>query len=145
MHRTTRNTGILQATVICTSRWCILVCSIVFLLKAKSICSSQTPTILGLCKSSHCWWVTWVAQYFYRVDQRILQHMIDSDAEFLMEVTDKTKADVKVRSISKAPWTGCWCVDVSFIGRYSHRVRFFHKTSGNCPGTCRPCWRLQIR
>lgn len=29
------------------------------------------------------------------VDQRILQHMIDSDAEFLMEVTDKTKADVK--------------------------------------------------
>jgi UTP--glucose-1-phosphate uridylyltransferase len=30
------------------------------------------------------------------VDQRILQHMIDSDAEFLMEVTDKTKADVKV-------------------------------------------------
>ncbi|KAJ7287773.1 UTP-glucose-1-phosphate uridylyltransferase [Mycena rebaudengoi] len=29
------------------------------------------------------------------VDQRILQHMIDSQAEFLMEVTDKTKADVK--------------------------------------------------
>ncbi|KAJ7072204.1 UTP-glucose-1-phosphate uridylyltransferase [Mycena amicta] len=30
------------------------------------------------------------------VDERILQHMIDSGAEFLMEVTDKTKADVKV-------------------------------------------------
>ncbi|KAJ6625501.1 UTP--glucose-1-phosphate uridylyltransferase [Mycena sp. CBHHK59/15] len=29
------------------------------------------------------------------VDQRILQHMIDTQAEFLMEVTDKTKADVK--------------------------------------------------
>ncbi|KAI5123639.1 hypothetical protein M0805_001672 [Coniferiporia weirii] len=29
------------------------------------------------------------------VDQNILQHMIDSQAEFLMEVTDKTKADVK--------------------------------------------------
>lgn len=29
------------------------------------------------------------------VDVNILQHMIDSDAEFLMEVTDKTKADVK--------------------------------------------------
>ncbi|KAF7315544.1 UTP-glucose-1-phosphate uridylyltransferase [Mycena indigotica] len=29
------------------------------------------------------------------VDERILQHMIDSGAEFLMEVTDKTKADVK--------------------------------------------------
>ncbi|KIY49073.1 UTP-glucose-1-phosphate uridylyltransferase [Fistulina hepatica ATCC 64428] len=29
------------------------------------------------------------------VDQRILQHMIDSQAEFIMEVTDKTKADVK--------------------------------------------------
>jgi UDP-N-acetylglucosamine pyrophosphorylase len=30
------------------------------------------------------------------VDQQILQHMIDSQAEFIMEVTDKTKADVKV-------------------------------------------------
>lgn len=29
------------------------------------------------------------------VDLNILQHMIDSQAEFLMEVTDKTKADVK--------------------------------------------------
>lgn len=30
-----------------------------------------------------------------RVDEKILQHMIDSQAEFIMEVTDKTKADVK--------------------------------------------------
>ncbi|KAI6169445.1 UTP-glucose-1-phosphate uridylyltransferase [Pisolithus thermaeus] len=29
------------------------------------------------------------------VDEKILQHMIDSQAEFLMEVTDKTKADIK--------------------------------------------------
>ncbi|KAK2463174.1 hypothetical protein APHAL10511_004829 [Amanita phalloides] len=29
------------------------------------------------------------------VDENILQHMIDRDAEFIMEVTDKTKADVK--------------------------------------------------
>ncbi|KAI0254012.1 UTP--glucose-1-phosphate uridylyltransferase-domain-containing protein [Lactifluus subvellereus] len=29
------------------------------------------------------------------VDQSILQHMIDTQAEFLMEVTDKTKADIK--------------------------------------------------
>ncbi|KAJ4477035.1 UTP-glucose-1-phosphate uridylyltransferase [Lentinula edodes] len=29
------------------------------------------------------------------VDEKILQHMIESQAEFLMEVTDKTKADVK--------------------------------------------------
>ncbi|KAI0305751.1 UTP--glucose-1-phosphate uridylyltransferase-domain-containing protein [Multifurca ochricompacta] len=29
------------------------------------------------------------------VDQSILQHMIDSQAEFIMEVTDKTKADIK--------------------------------------------------
>lgn len=34
----------------------------------------------------------------YSVDERILQHMIDTQAEFLMEVTDKTKADVKVSS-----------------------------------------------
>ncbi|KAJ7780527.1 UTP-glucose-1-phosphate uridylyltransferase [Mycena maculata] len=29
------------------------------------------------------------------VDERILKHMIDTEAEFLMEVTDKTQADVK--------------------------------------------------
>ncbi|KAH9957928.1 UTP-glucose-1-phosphate uridylyltransferase [Russula dissimulans] len=29
------------------------------------------------------------------VDHRILQHMVDSKAEFIMEVTDKTKSDVK--------------------------------------------------
>ena len=33
--------------------------------------------------------------FFCSVDQKILQHMIDSQAEFIMEVTDKTKADVK--------------------------------------------------
>jgi hypothetical protein len=36
------------------------------------------------------------------VDESILQHMIDSQAEFLMEVTDKTKADIKVRSYAHA-------------------------------------------
>lgn len=30
------------------------------------------------------------------VDQGILQHMIDTQAEFIMEVTDKTKSDIKV-------------------------------------------------
>ncbi|KAG6378218.1 UTP-glucose-1-phosphate uridylyltransferase [Boletus reticuloceps] len=29
------------------------------------------------------------------VDEKILQHMIETNAEFLMEVTDKTKADIK--------------------------------------------------
>jgi len=29
------------------------------------------------------------------VDERILKHMVDTQAEFIMEVTDKTKADVK--------------------------------------------------
>lgn len=33
------------------------------------------------------------------VDQKILQYMVDNNAEFLMEVTDKTKADIKVRLI----------------------------------------------
>ncbi|KAF4598160.1 UTP-glucose-1-phosphate uridylyltransferase [Pleurotus pulmonarius] len=32
------------------------------------------------------------------VDESILQHMIDSGSEFIMEVTDKTKADVKASS-----------------------------------------------
>ena len=30
------------------------------------------------------------------MDQAILEHMIQTEAEFIMEVTDKTKADVKV-------------------------------------------------
>lgn len=30
------------------------------------------------------------------VDEKILQHMIESQSEYIMEVTDKTKADVKV-------------------------------------------------
>ena len=38
-----------------------------------------------------------------RVDQAILEHMIQSEAEFIMEVTDKTKADVKVRSMHLLP------------------------------------------
>ncbi len=29
------------------------------------------------------------------VDEGILKHMIDTQSEFIMEVTDKTKADVK--------------------------------------------------
>ena len=32
---------------------------------------------------------------WFSVDESILQHMIDTNAEFLMEVTDKTKADIK--------------------------------------------------
>ena len=35
----------------------------------------------------------------FSVDDKILQHMIDSQAEFIMEVTDKTKADIKVQEI----------------------------------------------
>lgn len=31
-----------------------------------------------------------------RVDQKILQHMVNTSTDFLMEVTNKTKADVKV-------------------------------------------------
>ena len=33
--------------------------------------------------------------FFDSVDESILQHMVETDAEFIMEVTDKTKADVK--------------------------------------------------
>jgi UDP-N-acetylglucosamine pyrophosphorylase len=34
-----------------------------------------------------------------RADPKILKYMIDSNAEFLMEVTDRTKSDVKVGSV----------------------------------------------
>jgi UDP-N-acetylglucosamine pyrophosphorylase len=35
-------------------------------------------------------------KHLFSVDHAILQHMVDSQAEFIMEVTDKTKADIKV-------------------------------------------------
>ena len=38
---------------------------------------------------------------YHSVDERILQHMVETGAEFLMEVTDKTKADVKVRCLAE--------------------------------------------
>ena len=36
----------------------------------------------------------------YSVDEKILEHMVESQSEFIMEVTDKTKADIKVRTTS---------------------------------------------
>lgn len=36
------------------------------------------------------------------VDQNILKYMEDSGSEYLMEVTDKTKADVKGGTVSSA-------------------------------------------
>lgn len=47
--------------------------------------------------------LTHILIFFRSVDERILQHMVDSGAEFLMEVTDKTKADVKVRCLAEIP------------------------------------------
>ena len=38
---------------------------------------------------------------YHSVDERILPHMVETGAEFLMEVTDKTKADVKVRCLAE--------------------------------------------
>ena len=31
------------------------------------------------------------------VDEKILAHMVESKADFIMEVTDKTRADIQVR------------------------------------------------
>ncbi|KAL0572229.1 UTP-glucose-1-phosphate uridylyltransferase [Marasmius crinis-equi] len=41
------------------------------------------------------------------VDEKILQHMIDTQAEFLMEVTDKTEADVKVSKAIHSRGANC--------------------------------------
>jgi hypothetical protein len=48
-----------------------------------------------MCSATNCYFamLRWMTS---SVDQHILQHMIDTQAEFIMEVTDKTKADVKV-------------------------------------------------
>ena len=67
--------------------------------------------------------IIWLAQVAeipaYSVDQQILQHMIDSQAEFIMEVTDKTKADVKVGySLATFPASA----EKPRLGWYSHRL-----------------------
>lgn len=55
-----------------------------------------TLTIWVPCKCELFFGVTFHTYKGDSVDESILQHMIDSQAEFLMEVTDKTKADIKV-------------------------------------------------
>lgn len=52
------------------------------------------------------------------VDQQILQHMIDTEAEFIMEVTDKTKADVKVIYPFAPSYSRL--IKWSHLGWYSH-------------------------
>lgn len=75
------------------------------------------------------------------VDQNILQHMIDSEAEFLMEVTNKTKADVKVSLVvSSFPFS---CFHIQFISSRVERslttmARFVFWRSPRSP---RNMWR----
>ena len=57
----------------------------------------------------------------FSVDQQILQHMIDTQAEFIMEVTDKTKADVKVICVYYQA-TPDWLNSFVRPGWYSHRL-----------------------
>jgi len=60
---------------------------------------SQILTILALCQLLAYLDMPTILTVYSSVDESILQHMIDTQAEFLMEVTDKTKADIKVRRI----------------------------------------------
>ena len=89
-----RRTGTLPVTVICTTHSFIPVFWISCWLKVKNTSSCPTRTTWALCKSkapiSRIFILIWSS-----VDESILQHMIDTGAEFLMEVTDKTKADIK--------------------------------------------------
>ena len=55
-----------------------------------------TPTTWVPCKCNYSLVLRSILTKVDSVDENILQHMIDSQAEFLMEVTDKTKADIKV-------------------------------------------------
>lgn len=67
--------------------------------KARNTCLCRTRTTWELCKSTISTEEIYLALISpYSVDQNILKHMMESGAEFLMEVTDKTKADVKVTS-----------------------------------------------
>ena len=62
---------------------------------------------------------------WFSVDESILQHMIDTGAEFLMEVTDKTKADIKggtlIGNVHRLPP----CDPYSFL----HRLRGFDSSA----------------
>lgn len=70
----------------------------------------------------------------HSVDQGILQHMIDSQAEFLMEVTDKTKADVKV-NICAIHLIFLEGTNVTSTGWYLDRLRRPGPTPRDCPSS----------
>ena len=56
---------------------------------------SQTRIILAPCKYFRFACLILPIFNIVRVDQGILQYMVESQSDFIMEVTDKTKADVK--------------------------------------------------
>ena len=58
--------------------------------------SDNLGAVYVVIRSNLIYHSTHINYFHISVDMNILQHMVDSQAEFLMEVTDKTKADVKV-------------------------------------------------
>lgn len=67
-----------------------------------------------------------------RVDQRILQHMMNTGTDFLMEVTNKTKGDVEVSLVHIVRSTQN---EICSIGWYSHSVRWFVASPRDCSGS----------
>lgn len=62
---------------------------------------SNSDNLGAVCASVSSICASIAAHLHFRVDESILQHMIDTQAEFLMEVTDKTKADIKASCCSR--------------------------------------------
>src|ERR1700753_2319960 len=93
---TIKKTGTRPVTEICTLRYFTPVFLINYCQRVRNTSSSLIQTISGPCKFL---WVrsllSWLFITFNSVDEKILQYMIESGSEFIMEVTDKTKADVK--------------------------------------------------
>ena len=67
--------------------------------------------------------------------------MVDSQAEFLMEVTDKTKADIKVDPDSSLDFSA---ILMSRPGRHPYRLRRIHPPARDRAGSFRACGGLQV-
>lgn len=68
--------------------------------------------------------------------------MVTSGAEFIMEVTDKTKADVKVRR--RHSFLRYGLILTRRIGWNVDRLRRQHSTAGNRSSAIRACRRFQV-
>lgn len=162
-----RRLGTRQVMATFTRHSIVLVNWIVLSREARSTCLSPIAIILVPCQSEqtysniHCRLITSCIKN--SVDSRILQHVVDTRADFVMEVTGKTKGDTEacIKSISflfhvsdivrcqsgtligmcmRPSSRRCFMTDYLFT-----RLRWNDPSSRDWPGSASSCQRFHVR